>query len=149
METFYVTYDEFWEWFNREADPPELEANRNHKARTKSQFNQSNDLNDNPSNGKRMKRDMGPRSIGETEAAFTADARYSIMYCRHKPGKKTKVWEGDGYLSLVNQMAHLCDLRGRMLEEPSLLDDIDYRAVEELGELVIGNTEVQVVELDK
>lgn len=134
METFYVTRDEFWDWFNRD----DTETIKNPKTRTKSQFDSSN--------GKRLKRDQISRSIDLSEET---NSRYSIMYCRHKPGKKTKTWEGDGYLTLVNQMAHLCDLRGRMLEEPTVLDDIDYKAVEELGELVIGNTEVQVVELDK
>lgn len=149
METFYVTYDEFWDWFNRDEDALDTDVSKNPKARTKFQLDSSSNLSDPFNNGKRLKRDQKPRSIGETEAGVRADARYSIMYCRHKPGKKTKVWEGDGYLSLVNQMAHLCDLRGRMLEEPTVLDDIDYKAVEELGELLIGGTEVQVVELDK
>lgn len=129
MEAFYITHDEFWDWFNRDYEDEVAPTN----------------------NGKRLKREVKekPRSIQETEAGVRTDTRYSIMYCPHKPGKKTKVWTGDGYLSMVNRMAHLCDLRGRMLEEPTVLDDIDYRAVEELGELIIGNTEVQVVEIDK
>lgn len=75
------------------------------------------------------------------------EAMLDMSSCRH--GKKDKVWEGDGYLTLVDRMAHLCDLRGRMLEEPTLLDEVDHGCVVDLGELVIGNHEVQVIELDK
>lgn len=131
METFYITKDGFWEWFNRENDTA------NNK-RMKTELKSGNKSENGP-----------PRSIAETEAATRADSRYIILYGRHKPGKKSKTWEGDGYLTLVGQMAHLCDLRGRMLEEPTILDDIDYKLVEDLGELLIGNTEVQVIEVDK
>lgn len=161
METFYITHEEFWDWFNRVEEPHTREQDRfirsfNTNSRMRAQRTNSEDSTDgvmttkSTSYGvKRQKIDNKPRHIVETEAASRTDTRYVIMWGRHKPGKKTKVWEGDGYLSLVGQMAHLCDLRGRMLEEPTVLDEIDYKTVEDLGELMIGNTEVQVVELDK
>lgn len=134
METFYVTFDQFWDRFDNDEQPETTyQSSPPSMAR------------------KRMKMESNkpPRTIAEVEAVSKVNGRYIIMYGRHKPGKKTKVWEGDGYLTLVGQMAHLSDLRGRMLEDPIVLDDIDYGIVKDLGELVIGNTEVQVVDLDK
>ena len=83
------------------------------------------------------------------EHSLKRDARYVIMFGRHRPGKKTKVWEDDGYLTLVGQMAYLSTCNGRMLEEPTLLDEFDMKLVKERGELLIGNTEVQIVDEDK
>lgn len=72
--------------------------------------------------------------------------RYSILYgCR---GTKNKIWENDGYITLVGRMAHVCDLKGRYLEDPAPLSDIDYECVLELGQLEIGKTKIQVVEED-
>lgn len=133
METFYVTHDQFWDWFDREEE--QIVSNN------------SNQITKSPS-AKRLKTDNKPRTIYDTEAAVKVDARYVILYGPHKPGKKNKIWEGDGYLTLVGQTAHLCDLRGRMLEEPTILDDLDYKVIKDCGELTIGNTEVQVIELD-
>lgn len=144
METFYVNSEQFWDWFNREEDPP----NPNETS-SQNKFSRNNDQQLKSPKGKRIKTENKPKTIGDTEAADRTDARYIILYGPHKPGKKNKVWESDGYLSLVGQMAHLCDLRGRMLEEPTILDDVDLKAVAELGELTIGNTEVQVIELDR
>lgn len=158
METFYLSYDEFWDWFNRENDDlilagSDQESNQRTRVRNYSdQFHKIGEKSDefsSPKNNKRPRMDTKPRHIVETEAAHRVDARYIIMYGPHKPGKKNKVWEGDGYLSLVGQIAHLCDLKGRMLEEPTYLDDIDHSIVQEMGELLIGNTEVQVVDIDK
>lgn len=103
-----------------------------------------------PSN-KRMKTTESSkiRHIMETEAAERTDKRYVVLFGRHRPGKKTKVWEGDGYLSLVNGIAHLCDLKGRMIEEPTLLDDVDLKLVEDQSDVLIGNTDVQIVEVDE
>lgn len=142
METFYVTPQEFWEWFDRNdvSQPLSDYQATSIKTDTKS-----------PRSVKRIKTDHSKpiRHIIETEAAQRTDSRYVILYGPHKPGKKTKNWTGDGYLSLVGQMAHVCDLKGRMLEEPTLLDDVDLKMVEDLGELLIGSTEIQIVELDK
>lgn len=130
METFYVTYDKFWEWFDRENDSFQEE-----------EVSYKKDLGQSEPASKRVKLDRIQPPSNAT--------RYIILYGRHKPGKKNKTWECDGYLSLAGQTAHLCDLKGRMLEEPTLLDEVDYKLVTDLGELVIGNTEVQVIEIDK
>lgn len=129
METFYITPEEFWDWFNRDESQDDTEI-----------------LHNKP---KRMKTDGKARIISETEAGSHADARYIILYGRHKPGKKTKTWEGDGYLSMVGQVAHLCDLHGRLLEDPILIDEVDHQEIERLGELTLGSTDVQVIEVDK
>lgn len=68
------------------------------------------------------------------------------MFGKHRPGKKSKVWEGDGYLTIINGVAHLSDERGRILEEPIILDDIDMQAVQSHSEILIGTTEVQIVD---
>lgn len=154
METFYVPRDEFWNWFNRDTANDELimmESSRaiSMKSRfkpNKTPFNKDNLFDEYEQHS--TKRMRTTRHIAETEAAVRSDVRYVVMFGRHRPGKKSKVWEGDGYLSLVGQMAHLHDLRGKMLEEPTYLDDIDFKTIEDLGELRIGNTEVQVVEVD-
>lgn len=137
METFYVTPQAFWEWFDRDKDGKEDEeiqelAQRPAK-RAKTDQNQS----------------TKPVSIQDTEAAIRGDSRYVVMYGPHKPGRKNKVWANDGYLTMVGEMAHLCDLRGRMVEEPTILDEIDYKAVEDMGTLIIGGTEISVVDKDK
>lgn len=154
MQTFYVTHDEFWDWFDRQNDDDQVKEIDHLKIGTRikpKQRGQPEDSFNKPlSPGtKRFKTDGKPKSIFETEALSRGDSRYIIMYGRHKPGKKNKTWEGDGYLTMVGQVAHVCDLRGKMLEEPTLLDDIDYKLVEDLSELTIGNTEVQVLEIDK
>lgn len=154
METFFLTYDDFWNWFNR--DPSEDDKYTFDVCQTKprNKLPRSNrDQDERTSTGsgfgvKRHRSEGKPRNIIETEAATRTDCRYAILYGRTRPGKKNKVWEGDGYLSLVGQMAHLCDLKGKMLEEPTYLDDIDLKSIEELGELLIGETEVQVIEVD-
>lgn len=125
METFYITYDQFWDWFNREDDPPTRQLASPPQQQSSS---------------KRLKKDH-PRVITEP-----TNDKYIIMYCRHKPGKKHKVWEGDGYLSLSGRTAYITDLRGRLMEDPTCLDDIDFDIVKDLGELTIGNLDVQVVE---
>lgn len=146
METFFITHEEFWQWFEREDTQEFSESSgRSFGAKSKDLSLSTNDnfghdgWSNNAHGNKRLKTDMRPPSSGE---------RYDILYGPHKPGKKTKIWAGDGYLTLVGQMAHLCDLRGRMLEDPVILDEIDYEAVKGLGELVVGNTEVQVIELN-
>lgn len=157
METFYIEPDKFWEIFNKNDDllePTRAMKNR-YRQPTSMERNRegyeanSSDLTENY--GKRIKKSdhKPPRVLAETEAAFRSDTRYAVLWGRHKPGKKTKNWEGDGFLSFVGQMAHLSDDRGRMLEDPAILDDIDYKTVKELGEILIGDTEVQVVELEK
>lgn len=135
METFYISPDQFWDWFDRQ----ELEARDDEPKTKRARVEQQ----------QQQQQSTKPRSIRETEAALRVDARYIILYGAHKPGKKNKIWSNDGYLTLVGQTAHLCDLKGRMLEEPMILDEIDLKLVQELGELTIGSTEVQVVELDK
>lgn len=154
METFYLTHEDFWNWFNRdlsEDDKYTFDLNQP-KVRTKStRDNLDSEVSATTGHGfgvKRHRPEGKPRNICETEAATRTDCRYVILYGRPRPGKKNKVWEGDGYLSLVGQMAHLCDLKGKMLEEPTYLDDIDLKSIEDLSELTIGSTEVQVVELD-
>lgn len=157
MDTFYIEPERFWEIFNSNDDT--VDTGRYPKQRYRLQPDNNVDSNESYKTGhvkqdlygKRMKtiEQKQPRVITETDAASRADARFIIMWARYKPGKKNKVWEGDGYLTLVGQMAHLSDLRGRMLEDPTILDDIDYKSVEDLGDLVIGGTEVQVVERDK
>lgn len=151
METFYVTPEQFWNWFNREDDQSTFQDDRplGNKSRGKNQRLPNEQLEDVSTGCKRQKTDTRPKNITDTEAATRTDSRYFILYGRHKPGKKNKVWEGDGYISLVGQMAHVCDLRGRLLEEPTVLDEVDYKLVEDLGELIIGNTEIQVVEPDR
>ena len=136
-----MSHEEFWDWFDR--DPSKTLDDSNKRVRI--------DQHNNAKEAKMMgpKRETKIRHIRETEAGTRADARYCIMHGRQRPGKKNKVWEDDGYLTLVGPIAHLCDLKGRMLEEPTLLDDVDLETVRELGELLIGTTEVQVVELDE
>lgn len=153
METFYITYEQFWDWFDRDESQDFTETDQIVGAKSRSRQEPTdgqNDFNSKPNQNKRMRMEnRPPKTIMETEAGSRSDARYVILYGTHKPGKKNKVWEGDGYLTLVDRMAHLCDLRGRMLEEPTLLDEVDHGCVVDLGELVIGNQEVQVIELDK
>lgn len=133
MDTFYVEIERFWDLF----DQTDL-------------VRQPPDIDDKLSFGKRMKRDdRKPRVLAETEACSRFDKRYVIMWGPHKPGKKNKVWEGDGFLTMIGRMAHVSDLKGRMLEEPTILDDIDYQTVEDMGDLMIGNTEIQIIEVDK
>lgn len=145
-----MTYEEFWNWFNRDPSEDDKYTFDINPPKSRNKLPRENqDLGDSATGVKRHRSEGKPRTILETEAATRTDSRYVIMYGRPKPGKKNKVWEGDGYLSLVGQMAHLCDLKGRMLEEPTYLDDIDMKSIEDLGELTIGGTEVQVVEADK
>lgn len=121
MDTFYITYQEFWDRFDRDGRPEE----------------EDKDFIEEPP-VERVKR----LKVEEKSK------RYVILYGRRKPGKKNKVWEKDGFLTLVGQMAHLSDLRGRLLEEPTLLDELELKTIQDLGELTIGDTEVQVIELD-
>lgn len=155
-----MTHDEFWAWFNRDQSQDEhLAKQTNQVTNTKIRYPTSNTVtnrncdpiesNDEPSNKRVKTKDSRIRHIMETEAASRIDKRYVVLYGRHRPGKKTKVWEGDGYLSLVNGIAHLCDLKGRMVEEPTLLDDVDLQLVEDQNDLMIGNTDVQIVEVDE
>lgn len=160
MDTFFIEPEKFWDLFNQ----PDLDSLPGSSKNTKSRGSRSNvakqtvesssddQIEDNygQSYGKRMKTDETnkPRILAETEAGSRFDQRYIVLWGPYKPGKKNKVWEGDGYLTLIGQIAHLSDLRGRLLEEPTLLDDVDYKSVEEMGELMIGNTEVQIIELD-
>jgi len=135
MEPFYLSYDEFWEWFNREREPKRIKT--------------SCEPANTPTITLPSKTKKPVRHIADTEASIKYDSRYVIMYGKHRPSKKSKVWEGDGYLTFVNGVAHLSDLRGRILEEPTILDDVDMESVKNLGELMIGNTEVQVVDSDQ
>lgn len=132
MDTFYITPDEFWIRFNSE-EAEQIPTTK--RARLKGPEN------------------SWPESYktesGLYETVPKSGIRYIIMYGRHKPGKKTKTWECDGYLSLVGQMAYVTDMRGRLLEEPTLLLPEDYDAVKDLGEILVGKTEVQVVEEDR
>ena len=157
MDTFYIEPGKFWELF----DKPDIDvplggsfSDRPRNIRPYSDRQTSEVDLEQPDNGqnfgKRLKaNDKKPRVLAETEAGTRFDNRYIIMYGPHKPGKKTKTWQGDGYLTMIGQMAHVCDLKGRMLEEPTILDDIDYKSVEDMEELMIGNTEIQIIELDK
>lgn len=73
--------------------------------------------------------------------------RYICMYGKHRPGKKTKVWEGDGYLSITtNNMGHLVDLKGRLLEEPLYMEEIEFDYGQEIR---FGDMEVQILEPEK
>lgn len=161
MESFYLSHDEFWTWFNRDTSrdgqlsrqPNKLNTIPSSRATSNIlSMNRTNDLRDSsdaPSNKRQKTSPAKIRHIMETEAADRTDKRYVVLYGRHRPGKKTKVWEGDGYLSLVNGVAHLCDLKGRMLEEPTLLDEIDLQLVEDQSDLLIGTTDVQIIEVDE
>lgn len=131
METFYIEPTRFWELFNTKEDSIESKI-------------VSRPPNRQPKYGKRMR-----TCESSNPSELIGGVRYIIMWANHKPGKKKIVWEGDGYLTLVGQMAHLSDLRGRMLEDPTILDDLDCKTVKECGELLIGNTEVQIQNVDK
>lgn len=176
MEPFYFSHEEFWEWFDRNPAlddqvmaklnsmmgnnmqvsgrrPMGVSSQGNPKPTSlQANYEEQSPHNDGPG-FKRMKTGCSNRRpvrhIVETEASVRCDSRYVIMYGKHRPGKKAKVWEGDGYLSFVNGVAHLSDLKGKILEEPIILDDVDMGLVQDLGELMIGNTEVAVVEQDK
>lgn len=154
MDTFYLEPDKFWDIFHKPDVDSSLSTSTVNKSRPsrlapkKSGLESIHDDHDD-SYGKRLKvEEKKPRILAETEAAIRCDSRYIIMWGPHKPGKKNKVWEGDGYLSLIGQMAHVSDLKGRLLEDPTILDDVDLRIVEDMGELMIGNTEIQIVESD-
>lgn len=157
MEPFFISHEEFWDWFNRDiSNDPQLmleanqKASRGPKQRSLSDVRNQQVNSDEGSSVKKMKTTgRRTRSILETEAASGGDVRYLVMFGRHRPGKKNKVWEGDGYLTLVGDTAHLFDLKGKMLEEPTVLDEIDLKSVQDFGELLIGETEVQVEEIDK
>jgi len=128
METFYISHEQFWNWFD-EQDRIETFEPRAQLANIRTKVQE-------PSK-KRVK--VAPPS--------DIDRKYVIMYGRHRPGKKNKVWEGDGYLYMSGQMAFVSNLQGRRLEEPTLLDEEDYNEVKNLGEILIGDTEVQIVEV--
>lgn len=169
MEPFYLSHDEFWDWFNRD---PTLDAqisgvtkqfqgltrtrpvsksnsNQSLQSATGSQYDQT-DSCEVPSASKKMKTGEPTkiRHISETLASERCDKRYIVMYGRHRPGKKNKIWEGDGYLTLLNGVAHLCDLKGKMVEEPTVLDEVDLQMIRDESDIIIGNTEVQIVEAD-
>lgn len=134
METFFVSPDQFWEWFNRPNTTDQPRQNPEPTTPIK------------PAKRMRIDERPKPKHVNETAASNHVDNRYVIMWARPKPGKKNKTWEGDGYLYMAGQLAHLTDLKGRLLEEPTLLDHMDYQLVEEMGELTIGGLEVQIVE---
>lgn len=144
MEPFYISHEEFWGWFNRDPSADARIFNEsarvsNLKSRAKPQGLSDDLLADQPKENKRMK---------TIDIKSDLAKRYAVIYGRHRPGKKSKVWEGDGFLSMIGQMAHLSDSRGRMLEEPTLLDGDDMNSVQEMRELLIGSTEVQILEPD-
>lgn len=154
MDSLFIEPEQFWEWFDRTEEVDTLlnqsdnaQKNRLKQPRTTDAAYVQNTVDQN--GPKRMKSDFKPRTIQETEAGRGAGKRYVIMYARHKPGRKNKVWEGDGFLTMLGGIAHLCNTQGRLLEEPTHLDDFDLKEVEDMGELLIGNTDVQVLELDK
>lgn len=142
MDTFYITPEEFWNRFNAPEEEPQEVAIKRAKLKGP---------------GPGTSRQPGSTSYYSDSTSFDLDSssssrsgtRYIIMYGRHKPGKKTKTWEDDGYLSLVGQIAYVTDMRGRLLEEPTLLGPEDLKAVEDMAELLIGKTEVQVIEEDR
>lgn len=155
MDTFYIEPEKFWEWFDRAEDdnqlPYQSDSNqRNRSGQTRGATSVITAREAGEQYGpKRMKSDFKPRTIDETEAGRRSGKRYVIMYSRHKPGRKNKIWEGDGFLTMLGSIAHLCNTHGRLLEDPTHLDEVDLKEIEELGELLIGNTDVQVVELDE
>lgn len=130
MDYFYISPEQFWTWFNRGESECDIMLNKNPRQRQMPSDNQ-------PSNKK-------PKIVD-----CRSGSRYDVLYGRQRPGKKHKVWESDGYLSLLDKTAYLSDLKGRLLEEPILLDDDDYDSVLNLKELTIGSHDVQVIELSK
>ena len=155
-----MTHDEFWAWFNRDQSQDQYLAKQTNRVTSTKIRHPSNttgtdkhcdliESSDEPNNKRVKTRDSRIRHIVETEAANRVDKRYVVLYGRHRPGRITKVWEEDGYLSLVNGIAHLCDLKGRMIEEPTLLDDVDLQLVEDQSDLLIGNTNIQIVDVVK
>lgn len=125
MESLFITPDEFWNWFDREKDESSSASCPVDFGATKIATNKKK------------------RKI---ESAPCGSKRYRILWGRHRPGKKHKVWEEDGFLSLFGTIAHVVDEKGRPIEEPTLLDDTDLEAVRNLGEIVVGNTEIQIQE---
>lgn len=120
----FIDYDQFWNWFDRP-----FESYVQTQATRRPSSNESEN------------------TVGHSfKRPKQGSRRYSILYGRQRAGKKTKVWEADGYLTLVGQVAHVCDLKGRLLEEPTLLDEADFDSVINLEELAVGKTEVQVIE---
>lgn len=164
MEPFYLSHDQFWAWFDRD---PALDAQVSSVTKQLQNFARTRPLSkgenhgrsievnslppcEAPSNSKKMRAmESKVRHISETPASERADKRYIVLYGKHRPGKKNKVWEGDGYLTLLDGTAHLCDLKGRMVEEPTILDDVDLQLINDESDILIGNTEVQIIEVDQ
>jgi hypothetical protein len=122
MDPFYLSHDEFWDWFHQDKKTVSTEPNV-----------------------KRMK--TRHEKAAALDISTTTKKRYLCLYGKHRPGKKTKVWEGDGYLSITtNNMGHLCTLQGRLLEDPVLMDQVSFKSGEEIQ---IGDMEVQIVDLDE
>lgn len=132
MESLFIEKAEFWSWFNR-RDKSNDETAIDFGA-TKIQPNK-------PA-GQTLKRIR-------TDLNVPGSIRYRILWGRHKAGKKHKVWEDDGFLTLIGRIAHVVDEKGRLLEEPTLIDEIDCKELEDSGEIVIGSTQIQVQEKDE
>jgi hypothetical protein len=131
MGPFFLSHEEFWAWFHLDKKTVATTDQQQ-----KQQLQQ-------PSNVKRVK----TRHEQVADISTITHKRYICLYGKHRPGKKTKVWEGDGYLSITtNNMGHLCDLRGRLLEEPTVMDEVDFESGDEIQ---IGDMEVQIVDLDE
>lgn len=121
MEPFYLSHDEFWDWFHQDKKSVITEPGP-----------------------KRLKTAHKPEV---QDISTITRKRFICLYGKHRPGKKTKVWEGDGYLSITtNNMGHLCDLKGRLLEDPTVMEEINLESGDEIQ---IGETEVQIVDLDE
>lgn len=131
MDSLFITKEDFWLWFDREND-----ISSNLPATDFGAAKASQKISANKQANKRIRLDY---ECQET-------AKYKILWGRYKPGKKHKIWEEDGYLTLVGRMAHVCDEKGRLIEEPTVLDEINYEIVKSLGELVLGTTEIQIQE---
>lgn len=124
MDPFYLDHETFWRWFHQDKTTVSTTTEPN---------------------AKRIK--TRHEHVVNTEEPAVFRKRYICLYGKHRPGKKTKVWEGDGYLSITsNDMGHLCDLRGRLLEEPTVMEEVNLESGEEIQ---IGDMEVQIVELDE
>uniref|UniRef100_A0A6G1S6V8 5'-3' DNA helicase ZGRF1-like N-terminal domain-containing protein n=1 Tax=Aceria tosichella TaxID=561515 RepID=A0A6G1S6V8_9ACAR len=121
MEPFCISHEEFWEWFHKDKQTVPIAEPTVKKIKT--------------------------RHEQAVDISAITQKRYICLYGKHRPGKKVKVWEGDGYLSITsNNIAHLSDLRGRLLEEPEVLEEINLESGDEIQ---IGDMEVQIVDLDE
>lgn len=143
-EALFLDPEEFWLWFDRRDNSLKLDGKTttNSDLESNQSYYEINDLQQRPA--KKMKRE------GQYMDMTGADCtRYKMCWGRHRPGKKTKVWEGDGFITLIGNMAHVSNEDGRILEEPVVLDEAELEAIRDFKELLIGKTEIMVDELVK